>query len=213
MSRDLHVSAIDLARFRAVCGSEDEDLLASVLERTADHLARHDDFFRGFGGPAVYVPLAEALAQIIRGRMDPTLTPTFQFEHAVGLLADTLGEPLDAELFMEAAQEFWDEVDTVIRRQSVEAGQGETVWPGLEAVLKRGPYLPVPLDPVWPLGSGFLTAEEVGAAAEAAEACQLDSSQALDDLRWPDDAVDAADQYRDWLRYAASRSVGLFFHA
>ena len=215
MSLNLCVSALDLDRLGAVAGSRDEAQLASLLERNADRLARHDAYFRSFPGVSTYTPLGEVVSQVVRGRVDPELTPRFQFEHAVALLADSLGEVLDADLFNGADPSFWGEVHTAIRRRLSRAGRSENAWPRIETVLRRGPYLSVPVDPVWPLGSGYLTASEVDVAAEMAAACDLETpdDDDLADLSWPNDAVEAASQYREWLRHAASRRIGLYFHA
>ena len=214
MSSDLHVSALDLNQLRALQGSGDEALLASILERNHDYLMDHNEYFRGFPGVQRYTPLAEAVKQIVRGQIDPDLTPRFQFEHAAALLADSLGEQLDASLFAECTPAFWDEVDTVIGRRLVAAGQPEEAWPALAQILERGPYLDIPLDPPWRLGSGYLTASEVSAAAKAAEACELaEPDETLEDLKWAEEALEATSQYRDWLRHAAATGVGLYFHA
>jgi hypothetical protein len=214
MSRDLYVSALDLAQLRAIQGSGDQALLNRVLEKNRGRIAIHDEYFRNFPCVVQYTPLAEAIGQIVRGQVDQDLTPRFQFEHGAALLADSLGEPLEAGLFAECAPAFWAEVDTVICRRLVLAGRAMAAWPALADVLKRGPYLDVPLDPIWRLGSGYLTTGELRAAASAAEACNLeDPDTDCEDLRWPDAALEAAAQYRGWLHHAAERGAGLFFHA
>lgn len=214
MSRDLYVSAVDLEQLCAVQGSGNEALLASILERNQDYIAEHDEYFRGFPGVPRYAPLEEALKQIVRGQIDPDFTPRFQFEHATALLADSLGERLDANLFAECTPAFWDEVDTLIGRRLVAAGQPETAWPALAQILERGPCLNIPLDLQWRLGSGYLTTGEVSTAAKAAEACELvESDNTLENLKWPEEALEAASQYRDWLRHAGASGVGLYFRA
>jgi hypothetical protein len=205
---------LDIERFRSLQGSNDDALLASVLDRSRDLIARHDEYFRGFPDVVRYAPLAEAIEQILRGKIDSGLTPLFQFEHAAALLADTLGERLDAGLFSECAPAFWDEVDTVIRRRLSAAGHPESAWPPLSKILERGPCLEIPLDPRWPLGSGFLDAGAVRTAAEVSETLDLeDQDGTTEDLEWPEEALDASRQFRGWLRRAAGKGSGLYFHA
>lgn len=214
MSRDLYVSALDPEQLRALQGSGNQALLASLLDDNRDRVSDHDEYFRTFPGVARYVPLAEALGQIVYGRVNRDLTPIFQFEHAAALLADSLGERLPANLFAECTPAFLDEVDVVIRRRLITAGQSDTAWPALAEILKRGPCLDIPLDPQWPLGSGYLKADEVCTAAKAAGVCALeDLDDALNDLQWPEEALDAANQYRSWLCRAAAKRVGLYFHS
>jgi hypothetical protein len=214
MSRNLYVSALDLGQLRAIQSSGDQELLSRVLERNRSRILHHDEYFRSFPGVVRYTPLTEAVGQIVRGQVDSDLTPRFQFEYAVALLADALGEPLESGFFAECAPVFWVEVDTFICRRLILAGQATTAWPALADVLKRGPYLDVPLDSAWRLSSGYLTTGEVRAATSAANACDLvDPAKKCQDLRWPDDALEAAAQYRSWLRQAAERGTGLFFHA
>jgi hypothetical protein len=214
MSRNLYVSALDLEKFRSVQGSRDEALLDSALDRNRELIVEHDRYFRTFPGITRYTPLAEALAQIVRGEVDRTLSPLFQFEHAAALLADFLGERLDADQFVESAPALWDEVDAVIRRRLLAASQADFAWPTLAGVLKRGSCLNIPIDPAWPLGSGYLTADEVRTATPTAVACDLETlDDTLDDLQWPEEALDAATQYRSWLLQAAAKGVGLYFHA
>jgi hypothetical protein len=213
MSQTLYISAIDLDRLVAVFGSDDTAMLDAVLRRAAVQTQRHDVYFATFPDVTVYRPLAEALEQIVRGAPDPHFSPLFQFEHAAALLADTLGKPLDAECFKETSPSFSDDVDELISAAVKEAGQQEAVWPSLASVFRRGTCFDIPLDQKWPLGSGYLTGSEVESAAAVAEACDLAAAAGiLQDLRWPDDTVSAAEQYVDWLRHAAVDRRGLYFH-
>ena len=214
MSCDLYVSALDLDRLGSVKGSRDEILLATIIERNRDCIAAHDEYFRVFPGVVQYVPLADAVAQIFRQSIDANIEPRFQFEHAVALIADTMGELLDAGCFAESRASFWIEVDAVICRRLLAADRPCRDWPKLAEVLKRGPFIDIPCDHEHALGSGYLKAEEVLVASSAAALCDLERPDStLDDLQWPDEALDAAKQYRDWLRHASANGLGLYFHA
>lgn len=199
MSMTLTVIALDLGRFRAAQGSRDADLLHRVLAKKRDTLDDHDRYFRDRLQLRPYTPLATAMEQIVNGEVDTHLRPLFQFEHAAAILAGVLGEALDADWFAEVRSGFLAAVDAVVRV----AGPA---WPALRDVLCRGPLLDVPLDPAMPLGTGYLTADEVQVAAAAAE--RID----LDELAGSDVAAEAAAQYRDWLREARGIEQDLFFH-
>lgn len=214
MSRSLYVSSIAIDRLVAVFGSADTALLDRVKHDAAERLRRHDAYFATFPGVAVYHPLAEALELIVRGKPDPRFTPLFQFEHAAAVLADTLGEPLDSDLFQECSPSFWDDVDEAIGRALAATRQSSGSWPAIAALLARGSCLPIPRDPAWPLGSGFLRHDEVARAAAAADACDLDAlATVIQDLNYPDDTIAALEQYREWLRHAAEAGRGLYLHA
>ena len=213
MSVTLHVHAIDLQALRRIEGSKDEALLASLLSRGAGRLAEHDAYFAHFPQVSDYTALGEAVSQIVRGHVDPRLAPRFQFEHAVAFIVDLIGEPLAADAFAERASALWDEVDTVILRSLRAGNQPATAWPSIRILLERGPLLDVPLDPAWRLRTGYLHLDEAEAALQAAKACAPeDLADALHDLAWPDDAIDGAVQYRDWLECAVRGRKGLFFH-
>jgi hypothetical protein len=212
MSRDLYVSKLDLEKFRAVQGSGDEELLRRLLEDKRVEIEQLDRHFRELTAPHPYVPLAVALEQIINGRIDEGSTPRFPFESAAALIADHLGEPLENTWLFEAKESFWREVDLVIRKRRRAAGVPKSVWPAFHELLERGPLLAVPLDPELPLGTGYLTASEVQEAASATERVDLEDAEGLDDLTWPEEALEAAWEYRGWLREASADGRGLFFH-
>jgi hypothetical protein len=210
MSLDLHVVELDLAALQAAKGSGNRTLLRRVLRSESERIADHDEEFRSDTEP--YLPLGEAIRQVIDGKIDRLATPRIQFEHAVALIADTLGRPLDADLFQESRPGFWDEVDRVIQRRLRAADASETACPGLWKVLERGPFPKVPLDPHMSLGSGYLTSREVARALAVAKTLDLDSTRGLGRLRWPAEALEGANLYRGWLAAAAANGRGLYFH-
>ena len=212
MSRDLYVCMIDLEKFKSVAGSGDRELLERVLHDRQDLIAAHDEDYRESWPLESYTPLSVALGQIITGTIDPGLTPRFQFEHAVALLADALGEPLETIAFLETRAPFWEEINRVIRQRSRAARLPDSDWPTLDELLERGPLLEVPIDPSLRLGTGYLTGGEIERAAAAVACVDLESTEGLDNLTWPEEALEAAEEYRGWLREAASRRLGLFFH-
>jgi hypothetical protein len=212
MSRDLHISMLDLERLRIVQGGGDKKLLQMILEEKRFQIECDDEHFRNLTAPDPYTPLATALQQIIDGRIDEHLTPRFQFNHAASLIADFLGEPLETTWLSEAKEAFWHDVDVVIQRRRDAGHILEFVWPTLDELLGRGPLLDVPLDPEFPSRTGYLTAREVERAAVAVQRVDLENSDGLNDLRWSAEALDAAEEYRGWLRAAAANRLGLFFH-
>jgi hypothetical protein len=212
MSRDLYVLLLDLDKLKGVQGSGDRRLLKRILREKEAELLGYDECFRKDPALAPYAPLATAIEQIIIGPLQRQRTLHFQFEAAAAMIADILGKPLASEPLMEARERFWVEVDTVIRKKRTTAGLPKSGWPMLAEILKRGPLLKVPLDRRMRLGTGYLTAEEVRNAFAATGRSNLEDTQGLDKLTWPDLAMEAVRQYQNWLRQAAAKKLGLFFH-
>jgi hypothetical protein len=213
MSRDLHVLLLDTMQFQAVQGSGNHALLERILEDCRTRIDAHDRYFRDDMKLIPYMPLADALRQIVNGEIDPNFHPRFQFEHAASLLADALGEELDSDLLMESRPALWNEADFVLRSRSRQAAVPNGSWPPFCALLERGPLLNVPLDePKMRLGSGYLTAVEAERALEAAERVELETESGFEDLRWPGLALEIVRTYRQWLKQASASGEGLFFH-
>jgi hypothetical protein len=210
VSISLYVAMLDLEEFRAVQGSCDRALLQNVLRKKKEEIADRDEFLSGDYEP--HLSVAEAIHQIIDGHIDRKAQPLCQFEHAAALIADTLGETLDPGPFAASRTEFWDEVNTVIRRKLRRAGARESAWPRLPEVLARGPLLRVPLDRENPLGTGYLTARQVVRAWRAGEALNLEIADAVGKLRWPEDTLEGARCYRLWFKAATAKGFGLFLH-
>lgn len=211
MSIDLFVTMLDFDRFRAVYGSKDKCLLRSIVAANRDAIGRHDDYFRDCVGGGRYSSIEVALQQIIDGTVDRCLEPRFQFEHAVAMIADSMGKPLESEVLMEVKESFWREVNVVLRRCRSTSQVPEGVWPTLDDVLKRGPFLNIPLHRMR-LGSGYLTANEVRRADEAVLDEVAVGDSALNGLTWPDRALEAVEAYRSWIRAAAAERHDLYFH-
>ena len=202
---------LDLDRFGAISGSWDRRLLNRILTRRSDEIASHDAYLISLEDPATYTSLKAAIERIFEGRVDDTLTPRFQFEHAASLIAEELGEPLETDLWTDAKEDFWTEVDAVVAAfRRAHAIATSVLWtPG--ELIERGPYLEVPIDAEMRVGSGYLTTDEVGRASAAVRhfVFTADVGQGLD---WPDEAVDAAEEYSAWITEAARRGLGLFVH-
>lgn len=211
MSRDLYVAALDLDAFRRVQGSRDAALVERVRAEKARMIEAADDFFRRSTCAHDLAVLA-ALARIVDGAVTRASKPEPQYEHAAALLADTLGEAVDNELVREAVPDFYVPVDSAIRQRTRAAGLPRAAWPALEEVMGRGPLLDIPLDGTCRLGTGYLTHVEIAAALETAEQVELGDPASLQGVRWPEEALEIASAYRDWLRAADRRSVGLFLH-
>ncbi|MGH9895286.1 MAG: hypothetical protein ACREA0_25535, partial [bacterium] len=159
-----------------------------------------------------FLSLPSAMEQIVLGTIDPNAAPKFQFEHAAVLLADSLGERLDATFFEDTRTALWDEVDSVISARQANDSGAASSWPTLSQVLDRGPLLKVPLDSSMPLGTGYLTKLEVAQAWEAAENLDLESEEGLPELEWTDEALEGARVYRQWLEQTTRGDLGLFLH-
>jgi hypothetical protein len=211
MSRDLVVSMLDLGRFAAVFGSCDGALLEHILSSRREQIVAHDNYLRLWEDPVTYTSLTVAIEQIIDGDVEHTLEPLFQFEHAAGLIAEVLGEPLESDFLSGASEDFWDEVDAVVEGYRRVHSIPPTVLWTVGKLIERGPYLDVPIDPGMRVGSGYLTADEVGRTA-AALSDQHFTADVAERLEWTDDAVDAAEQYRSWIFEAARRGLALFVH-
>jgi hypothetical protein len=211
MSRDLVVSMLDLGRFAAVLGSRDRPLLDHILSSRREQIVAHDDYLKLWEDPATYTSLTGAIERIFDGRVEHTFEPLFQFEHAAGLIADVLGEPLESDLLSGASEDFWEEVDAVLEGyRQVHSIPPAVLWT-LRELIARGPYLEVPIDAGMRVGSGYLTADEVGRTA-AALRDQDFTADVAQRLEWPDEAVEGAEQYRDWIFQAARRGFALFMH-
>jgi len=210
MSWSLSVISLDLDQLRRARGGRDGALLQRVLREEKDQIAFHDGVFRKPRSP--YLPLAKAIAQTIAGSVDPAARPRFQYEHAVAAIARSLGEPLDAEAFAECSDDLWNEINRFIRRARSGAGLSSSRWPAISAILQRGPFVDVPLDAAMRLGTGYLDGSECRTIAQALAALRFEDLARGEELEWPDETVDAAEQYRGWVRHASEHAQGLFFH-
>jgi hypothetical protein len=200
---------LDLEKFRAVQGSGDRSLLREITTKARAEIENYDrQFLESEGGAQ---PLAEVIAQIIDGRLDPD-TPRFQFEGAAAMIADAMGEPLPVESLREARGAFCDEVDDLIAALRDVNRIGKTTLLPIGRVLERGPLLKVPLDPKMGLGTGYLTGPEVNRATRALARVDLDQPVGGKRLTWPELANDAVKEYRAWLRSASTHALGLFMH-
>src|SRR5262249_11716990 len=103
------------------------------------------------------------------------------------------------------------EVDTVVAGyRQVYSIPATVLWtPG--ELIERGPYLDVPIDAAMRVGSGYLTADEVGRAAAALRDLDFTADVGRR-LEWLDEAVKGAEQYRAWILEAARRGLALFMH-
>src|ERR1700760_4362453 len=189
MSRDLYVYSLDLERLRSLQGSRDLDFLNRLLEIKKERIQKHDDYFRQVLDMDSLFPLQKALEQIICNQIDDGVVPLFQFEHAVALLASSLGKPLGSELMLDVKSALWDEVDSTVRIKLRMAGLAESALPTFGEILKRGPLLEIPIDPDLPLGSGYLWKDEVQHYVRIAEAVDVDDTFGLEELTWPDEAL------------------------
>jgi hypothetical protein len=211
MSVDLIVTALDLDRFRAAQGSRDVALLRHVLAAKETDIAKHDEYFQDEDTTGRYQPLGTAIQQIIYGTIDENLEPLFQFEHGAATIADVMGEVLDSDVLVEAKEDFWREVNILIRECRKASNHTAAGWPTLDAVLSRGPVLDVPLARLR-LGTGHMTRREVrNVTALMPDRVEIPAAAAKR-LTWPDQALEAVQGYRDWIRIAADRGLGLFFH-
>lgn len=211
MSKDLLVTVLDLTRFERAVGSRDQELLRLVLGEKSPEIAAHDDYFRDWVEGGRYDSIALAITRIINGDLGAPLEPLFQFEHAAAMIADAMGIPLDSEALTEVKEDFWDEVNIAIQHCRTSLGLTGEIWPTLEDVLLRGPLLDIPLASIR-LGSGYLTAVEARAADGALPASAAGCRPELEALTWPDEALDAVEAYREWIRAAADAGRGLYLH-
>jgi hypothetical protein len=210
MSQDLFVCTLDLDILHTIYGSGNQKLLRKILRARKQQIADHDDYWGKQMSP--YLPLSAAIQQIIAGEIDTQVQPLFQFEHAVALIADTLGEALNSDVFLEISADFWSEIDCLLKCLRRQEHIPKLVWPTLDELLKRGPFLKVPLDRKMPLGTGYLTASEVQKASEKVRGVEPEKCMNLEELIWPDEASEAVRIYHDWIREAAKKKLGLFFH-
>lgn len=211
MSLNLSVYKLEIPRLRAVQGSSDRVLLLRVIDENRELIEQHDQFYRS--GAARYLSLADAVGQIIEGVVDEQAEPLFQFEHAAALIAGTLGEVLDPGLLRESHPELWEDADTFLQDQLVKAGFAQSAFLSLESLLSRGPVLEIPIDPLNPLGSGYLTGEEVQQALEVFGSIDLGDDGALGTLLYDEEALDVVRSYSSWIADAARDALGLYFHA
>ena len=211
MSRNLWVSAIDLDMLKGAAGSRRTDLFDAVMASRRDVISLHDRRWkRMYPG---YTPIEAALRRVIDGAITTDLVPLFQYEHAVALLADTLGTPLDASAFNEAAATLYRDVEALVRAAVRDTGPPEHACFSVDEVLRLGPPIPVPLDPEMPLGSGYMTRDEVSACRRALGGADLERvARRIPELTWPREALEGALQYKRWMEDADRRSFGLFLH-
>jgi hypothetical protein len=210
VSTDLAVYQLDLVSLRAVQGGQDWSLAERVLSENAARIHQHDRFYQSKYQP--YWPLGEAVAAIVSGKVDSRKQPLFQFEHAAALIAATLGDPLDAGVFMESTSTLWSDVEALLEERLSRAGEPTTLAQTLDSLLDRGPYLDVPIDQINPLGTGYLLADEVNGWRAAFAKMDLDET-GVETLPTGVVALEALRTVRDWLDAAAHSRQGLFFHA
>ncbi len=202
---------LDLAKFKAIQGSKDEGLVNAIRQTREEEIRHHDDYFRDWVDGNSYSSLMVAVEQIVNGRVDSKLAPMFQFEHAAAIIADVVGHSLDADLLTEAKEAFWDEVDLMIKKYRSKAHIKKSIWPTLREILNRGPLLDIPLDTRTRLGTGYLTASEVQKANDVVNNIDLEVGIGLN-LTWPEEAQEAVESYRGWIRTAYTSGLALFFH-
>lgn len=185
--------------------------MGRVVDENRELIAEHDQFYQG--GLAHYLPLAKAVGQIIDNKVDLHAEPLFQYEHAAALIAATLGETLDPGMLRESHPDLWQDADTLLRDRLAKAGLEQSALLSLDSLLSRGSALEIPLDPLNPLGSGYLTSEEVQQAREAFGRIDLNDESELEGLLFGEDALEVARSYSSWIAEAASDGIGLYFHA
>ena len=207
----LNVYKLDLDQFRAIQGSGYSDLIEQVLEKNHDLIEEHDKIHSGCF--TQYLTLAEAIRQIIGGKINKSAVPLFQYEHAAALIAATIGEPLDPGLLREGKPVLWEEADIVLRDRLRREGLPESAFPSIDHLFDRGPLLEVPIDLLNPLGTGYLTAEEVRQAKELIRSLNLDDKIGLECLSSGEEALDVLRSYCSWIIDAAETGHSLFFHA
>jgi hypothetical protein len=212
MSRNLYVYRIDLEQFGAIAGSRDKPFLHRILDQKRDEITFHDKYFGSAAGHGSYTPLARALEHLIDGTIDRDIRPLFQYEHAAVLIAAAIGESLDSDVLMESSPAFCQEVDRVIEKRGRASGVSPAQWPRLAKLLERGPYLKVPLDTKMRLGTGYVTKEEAKRARKATVKVDLESLAGMEEFHWPQQALEAAQAYREWLLRADEGGRGLFLH-
>lgn len=207
MSQDLYVCAIDLAKFRAVLGSGDQDLVRHVITKMHREIQGYDQYF--LGEPGV-LPLGLVITRVIHG--DLTSPCPFQFEGAAAIIADAMGTPLPVTTLREAKAAFCTEVDGLLVAVRQLNRISAAALPSIGEILERGPFLPIPLDPARRLGTGYLAAREVARAVRV---------MTRERLKWPVDgrrrewrglAREALREYGEWLAAAAELRAGLFIH-
>ena len=212
MSLSLYVYRLDFDGYLSAQRSGDAALAARVLAEHAELVAEHDAEYRTrFAAP--YLTLSDAVRQIILGGVDPAARPLFQYEHAAVLIAATLGDPLDAGPLNESHASLWGEADALLLRLLARAGLGSDALTPPSHLLSRGPALDVPLDPVNPLGTGYLTPEEVrNGRAVFSQLGVTDQSETEED-EGDEEVLEAILAYSGWLAGAEAAGRGLFFHA
>jgi hypothetical protein len=213
MSLNLYVYRLDIERFCAVQGSGDKDLLSRVMADNQAQIREYDAACRErFKN---YLPLADAVERIIEGTVDDQVEPLSQYEQAAAIIAATLGDLLDSSALMESSPALWEEADLVLQDYLRRSGQPESALPLIDYLLSRGPALDVPIDPVDPLGTGYLSGEEALAAKLVFDRINLptddEDEMEISDLRAG--AIEAVRSYYGWIDEAASLGLGLFFHA
>jgi hypothetical protein len=205
------VYRIDIEALRAKHGSGDQALVERVLREHRELIEEHDRHF-GDDSPR-YLPLSEALKQVVNAATRETAEPLFQYEHAVTLLVATLGQPLDQGPFNESHPHLWSDADLVLRDRLHRAGLPDDAVPPMDYLLERGPAVDVPLSPLNPLGTGYLTRQEVLEARASFQTVDLEEDRVPDDVAVAEEAVDAVRAYAGWVAEAAAANLGLFFHA
>jgi hypothetical protein len=210
MSRTLTAVAVDIDKLRKVPGSNDKRLLARVLAGQAEDIAFHDEFFGK--SKHHYLPIGQAIEQLIRGQMDGNATPLFQYEHALAMIAEVLGEVLDNDAFTDCHSDYWREINSAVRQVRKSAKLSALVAPTPDEALRRGSCVPIPLDRRNPLGTGHL--EKAACAASAAALSTLDLTRLIDSgkLEYVEETEAALIQYTEWLKAASKSRRGLYLH-
>lgn len=211
MSLDLYVYKLDIAQLRAVQGSGNRALLERVLSEQRELIEEQHETVQEEAVP--HLRLGDALEQIIQGKIDETLRPLFQYEHAAALIAATLGDPLDPGLLRESHGVLWGEADVVLHDRLRRAGFPSSVLPPINHLLDRGPALDVPIDPLNPLGTGYLLTEEVKKAHDVFKKLDLEDDSYPSHVTLGDEALEVVQTYSGWVAAAVAADLGLFFHA
>lgn len=212
MSLSLHVYRLDFDGYLSAQRSGDAALAARVLAEHAGLIAEHDAEYRPRFAPP-YLTLSDAVRQIILGGVEPAARPLFQYEHAAVLIAATLGDPLGAGPLNESHASLWEEADALLPRLLARAGLAPDALTPPGHLLSRGPGLDVPLDPLNPLGTGYLMPEEVRRGCGVFSRLALTDESATASDEEDEEVLEVILTYSGWLAEAEAVGRGLFFHA
>ncbi|MDZ4834714.1 MAG: hypothetical protein SGJ27_13130 [Candidatus Melainabacteria bacterium] len=127
MSYSIAVYAVDINKIKQVCGSNDQELLATIKRQHAERLEDADEWFVDeikAGAPSLFDAVS---ALVLKQEMNKDFA--FQYGYALEVLCNQFGQQIDSEFESMSGGYFWELPDSI---QSLVTTGAPVVIPAIE---------------------------------------------------------------------------------